>query len=81
VFASTWNVGGIVPSDDLDLEDWLDSRDNFYDIYALGYPVQFDPLSYKLLMRCFCFSWIRFVQMVIQVPGDSATQCKKCAWP
>ncbi|GJN34080.1 hypothetical protein PR202_gb22718 [Eleusine coracana subsp. coracana] len=37
VFASTWNVGGIMPSDDLDLDDWLDTRDNFYDIYVIGF--------------------------------------------
>jgi hypothetical protein len=38
VFASTWNVGGVTPSDGLDLEDWLDTRANAYDIYVLGYP-------------------------------------------
>ncbi|KAK3133264.1 hypothetical protein QOZ80_6AG0534400 [Eleusine coracana subsp. coracana] len=37
VFASTWNVGGIMPSDDLDLDDWLDTKDNFYDIYVIGF--------------------------------------------
>ncbi|KAG0543612.1 hypothetical protein BDA96_02G204100 [Sorghum bicolor] len=37
VFASTWNVGGITPSDGLDLEDWLDTRANAYDIYVLGF--------------------------------------------
>ncbi|KAG8056656.1 hypothetical protein GUJ93_ZPchr0002g25608 [Zizania palustris] len=37
VFASTWNVGGMAPSSDLDLEDWLDSRANSYDIYVLGF--------------------------------------------
>ncbi|CAN6166859.1 unnamed protein product [Urochloa humidicola] len=37
VFASTWNVGGIAPSDDLDLEDWLDTRANTCDIYVLGF--------------------------------------------
>lgn len=38
MFASTWNVGGVTPSDGLDLEDWLDTRANAYDIYVLGYP-------------------------------------------
>ncbi|KAG8049676.1 hypothetical protein GUJ93_ZPchr0009g961 [Zizania palustris] len=37
VFSSTWNVGGMAPSNDLDLEDWLDSRANSYDIYVLGF--------------------------------------------
>ncbi|KAM0913551.1 hypothetical protein ACQ4PT_012081 [Festuca glaucescens] len=38
VFASTWNVGGVAPPDDLDLEDWLDTKAcNSYDIYVLGF--------------------------------------------
>jgi phosphatidylinositol-bisphosphatase len=37
VFSSTWNVGGVVPPEDLDLEDWLDIKAcNSYDIYVLG---------------------------------------------
>lgn len=41
VFVSTWNVGGVVPSDDLNLEDWLDTENNSYDIYVLGYFYKF----------------------------------------
>ncbi|KAF8683479.1 hypothetical protein HU200_044386 [Digitaria exilis] len=38
LFASTWNVGGVAPPDDLDLSDWLDDvRDGPYDIYVLGF--------------------------------------------
>ena len=37
LFASTWNVGGVAPPDDLDLSDWLDTRNGTYDIYVLGY--------------------------------------------
>ncbi|KAM0905935.1 hypothetical protein ACQ4PT_016960 [Festuca glaucescens] len=38
VFTSTWNVGGVAPPDDLDLEDWLDAKAcNSYDIYILGF--------------------------------------------
>lgn len=36
VFAGTWNVGGLAPPDDLDLEDWLDTKNDSYDIYVLG---------------------------------------------
>uniref|UniRef100_A0A1D1Z9Z3 Type I inositol 1,4,5-trisphosphate 5-phosphatase CVP2 n=1 Tax=Anthurium amnicola TaxID=1678845 RepID=A0A1D1Z9Z3_9ARAE len=36
VFVSTWNVGGVVPEDDLVLEEWLDTE-NTYDIYVLGF--------------------------------------------
>ena len=31
----TWNVGGKLPSEDLDIDDWLDI-DNPADIYVLG---------------------------------------------
>lgn len=37
VFAGTWNVGGVAPPDDLDLEDWLDTKAKSYDIYVLGF--------------------------------------------
>ncbi|PKU79228.1 Type I inositol 1,4,5-trisphosphate 5-phosphatase CVP2 [Dendrobium catenatum] len=46
LFASTWNVAGIPPSDNLDLEDWLDTRDNSYDIYVLGFQ-EVVPLNAK----------------------------------
>ncbi|KAF0899277.1 hypothetical protein E2562_015928 [Oryza meyeriana var. granulata] len=36
VFAGTWNVAGVTPPDDLNLEDWLDAKANSYDIYVLG---------------------------------------------
>jgi len=37
LFASTWNVGGVAPPDDLDLSDWLDTRVGPYDVYVLGF--------------------------------------------
>ncbi|MQL75716.1 hypothetical protein Taro_008091 [Colocasia esculenta] len=36
IFVSTWNVGGVLPEDDIDLADWLDIE-NAYDIYVLGF--------------------------------------------
>ncbi|CAM0951252.1 unnamed protein product [Alopecurus aequalis] len=60
VFASTWNVGGIVPSDDLNLEDWLDTRANSYDIYVLGFQ-EIVPLSAINVLgpnkRCISTKW------------------------
>ncbi|CAL9167176.1 unnamed protein product [Musa hybrid cultivar] len=44
MFVSTWNVGGIPPTDDLDLEDWLDTGKSSYDIYVLGFQ-EIVPLS------------------------------------
>ncbi|URE20077.1 type I inositol-1,4,5-trisphosphate 5-phosphatase [Musa troglodytarum] len=47
LFASTWNVGGMAPpSDDLNLEDWLHTRNESYDIYVLGFQ-EIVPLSAK----------------------------------
>ncbi|TVU05821.1 hypothetical protein EJB05_49005 [Eragrostis curvula] len=37
VFAGTWNVGGVSPPDDLELEDLLDTKADSYDIYVLGF--------------------------------------------
>ncbi|KAA8532415.1 hypothetical protein F0562_032447 [Nyssa sinensis] len=37
VFVSTWNVGGVAPTDDLDMEDLLDTYKNSCDIYVLGF--------------------------------------------
>ncbi|XP_008660352.1 type IV inositol polyphosphate 5-phosphatase 9 [Zea mays] len=42
LFASTWNVGGVAPPDELDLSDWLDGGggdddDGPYDMYVLGF--------------------------------------------
>ncbi|XP_047956563.1 type IV inositol polyphosphate 5-phosphatase 3 isoform X1 [Salvia hispanica] len=35
VCAATWNVGGRIPPDDIDLDDWLDI-DNPADVYVIG---------------------------------------------
>ncbi|KAG6485595.1 hypothetical protein ZIOFF_054158 [Zingiber officinale] len=37
LFVSTWNVGGLLPSDDAELEEWLDIKNGHYDIYILGF--------------------------------------------
>ncbi|KAL9271037.1 Type IV inositol polyphosphate 5-phosphatase 9-like protein [Drosera capensis] len=37
LFVSTWNVGGVVPPDDLNLEELLETKTNDCDIYVLGF--------------------------------------------
>ncbi|ESW30771.1 hypothetical protein PHAVU_002G181200 [Phaseolus vulgaris] len=37
VFVSTWNVGGIAPEDDLNIDDLLETCNNSCDIYILGF--------------------------------------------
>lgn len=46
VLVSTWNVGGFQPSDDLDLEDLLQTKQTCYDIYVLGFQ-EIVPLNAK----------------------------------
>lgn len=46
LFTSTWNVAGIPPPDNLNLEDLLDTGNNFYDIYVLGFQ-EVVPLNAK----------------------------------
>lgn len=37
IFVSTWNVGGIAPDDDLDIDELLETSGETCDIYVLGY--------------------------------------------
>ncbi|XP_028805504.1 type IV inositol polyphosphate 5-phosphatase 9-like [Neltuma alba] len=37
IFVGSWNVGGIAPPKNLDMEDWLDTQNNSADIYVLGF--------------------------------------------
>ncbi|KAG4391186.1 hypothetical protein GLYMA_05G138100v4 [Glycine max] len=37
VFVSTWNVGGIAPDEDLNIDDLFETFNNSCDIYILGY--------------------------------------------
>jgi len=36
ICVGTWNVGGKLPHDDLDIDDWIDTDDPA-DIYVFGY--------------------------------------------
>jgi hypothetical protein len=72
LFASTWNVGGVAPPDDLDLSDWLDTRNGTYDIYVLGYEAPRTESScifaaYHIRMVCLQMAWTnacRFQEVV-----------------
>ncbi|XP_020573642.1 type IV inositol polyphosphate 5-phosphatase 9-like isoform X2 [Phalaenopsis equestris] len=49
VLVSTWNVGGLQPSEDFDLEDLLQTEKSYYDIYVLGFQ-EIVPLTAKNIM-------------------------------
>lgn len=57
----TWNVAGIAPSDDLDLDQWLCTQEPA-DLYVLGYvPLQnmknvsFDLDKHKMIFNAVLF--------------------------
>ncbi|GJS89441.1 type IV inositol polyphosphate 5-phosphatase 9 [Tanacetum coccineum] len=37
IFVTTWNVGGVNPTDDLNIDDLLDTHDTCCDIYVIGF--------------------------------------------
>ncbi|GAV58125.1 Exo_endo_phos domain-containing protein [Cephalotus follicularis] len=37
IFVGTWNVGGVAPNEETDIEDWLDTCGTPCDIYVLGF--------------------------------------------
>ncbi|WJX68035.1 phosphoinositide 5-phosphatase [Trifolium repens] len=37
IFVGSWNIGGIAPPQNLDIEDWLDIQNDSADIYVLGF--------------------------------------------
>ncbi|WJX71981.1 phosphoinositide 5-phosphatase [Trifolium repens] len=37
IFFGSWNIGGIAPPQNLDIEDWLDIQNDSADIYVLGF--------------------------------------------
>ncbi|KAL5079413.1 hypothetical protein RYX36_007834 [Vicia faba] len=37
IFVGSWNIGGIAPPQNLNIEDWLDTHNDYADIYVLGF--------------------------------------------
>jgi hypothetical protein len=63
VFAGTWNVGGVVPPDDLDLKDWLDTTAGSCDIYVLGYFLIADPFDSEQCCRQVVLVAVQFMML------------------
>lgn len=49
IFCGTWNVGGVLPQDDINLEDWLETKHCVYDIYVIGFQ-EVVPLNAKSIL-------------------------------
>ncbi|KAM7487819.1 hypothetical protein LguiB_025303 [Lonicera macranthoides] len=60
IFASTWNVGGVAPADDLDVDELLDTCNTPCDIYVLGFQ-EVVPLRAANVLGSdkskICFKW------------------------
>lgn len=65
VFVSTWNVGGMDPPEDLDMEEWLDTCKNPCDIYVFGFQ-EVVPLKVANLLgadnRRVSMKWISLIR-------------------
>uniref|UniRef100_A0A0E0KB20 Inositol polyphosphate-related phosphatase domain-containing protein n=1 Tax=Oryza punctata TaxID=4537 RepID=A0A0E0KB20_ORYPU len=78
LFASTWNVGGVAPPDDLDLSDWLDTRNAAYDIYVLGFQ-EVVPLSARNVLgadkKRVGMRWNELVRAALNRSAAAAPSC------
>ncbi|KAJ6373743.1 hypothetical protein OIU78_029432 [Salix suchowensis] len=61
IFVGSWNVGGVAPPDDLNMEDWLCTHTDPADIYVLGFqevvPLNAGNIVLGLENRKICCRW------------------------
>jgi hypothetical protein len=51
IVVGSWNVAGMLPPDDIDLQEWLDTTQPA-DIYVIGWVV-FNIFGHSVLIACF----------------------------
>jgi len=51
IVVGSWNVAGMLPPDDIDLQEWLDTTQPA-DIYVIGWVV-FNIFGHSVLLACF----------------------------
>ncbi|XP_022954332.1 type IV inositol polyphosphate 5-phosphatase 9-like isoform X1 [Cucurbita moschata] len=75
VFVSTWNVGGVAPNQDLDMEDWVDSS---CDIYVFGFQ-EVVPLKASNVFgsenREICGGWNRVMRECLKKKVKQNFEC------
>ncbi|KAH7656588.1 DNase I-like protein [Dioscorea alata] len=80
VFVSTWNVGGVPPTDNLELEDWLDTKNNAYDIYVLGFQ-EIVPLSAKNVLGAekskVAMKWNSLIRATLNKSLSNSQRCEE----
>ncbi|KAK1309308.1 Type I inositol 1,4,5-trisphosphate 5-phosphatase CVP2 [Acorus calamus] len=68
VFVNTWNVGGVTPVDDLNMEDLLDTDIDSCDIYVFGFQ-EIVPLSAKNILgpekTSVCNKWNTLIESAL----------------
>ncbi|CAN6313461.1 unnamed protein product [Urochloa humidicola] len=76
LFASTWNVGGVAPPEDLDLSEWLDAGDGPYDMYVLGFQ-EVVPLRPRNVLGAdktrVGMRWIELIRAALNRSGAAAS--------
>ncbi|GAB2279929.1 hypothetical protein Dimus_014564 [Dionaea muscipula] len=73
LFVSTWNVGGVVPPDNLNMEELLDPRNTDCDIYVLGFQ-EVVPLRASNVLgpenRKICMKWNGLIKRALNRKYD-----------
>ncbi|OWM62668.1 hypothetical protein CDL15_Pgr019962 [Punica granatum] len=76
IFVSSWNVGGVAPPEDLDLEDWLNLRKSPADIYVFGFQ-EIVPLSAGNVLGSenskISLKWNRIIKAALHKPRPLPT--------
>ncbi|CAL4938458.1 unnamed protein product [Urochloa decumbens] len=82
LFASTWNVGGVPPPDDLDLSEWLDAGDGPYDMYVLGFQ-EVVPLRARNVLGAdktrVGMRWIELIRSALNRPAAAGSAAAAAA--
>ncbi|BAU02649.1 hypothetical protein VIGAN_11220600 [Vigna angularis var. angularis] len=87
IFVGSWNIGGITPPKNLDMEDWLDTGNNSADIYVLGFQ-EIVPLNAANVLgpqnRKVCTKWNSLIGAALNnrtptkvVEGDKIAESQK----
>ncbi|KAL9252861.1 Type IV inositol polyphosphate 5-phosphatase 9-like protein [Drosera capensis] len=73
LFVSTWNVGGVVPPDGLNLEELLETKTNDCDIYVLGFQ-EIVPLRASNVLGSentkICMKWNGLIQRALNQKAE-----------
>ncbi|KAM3322480.1 type IV inositol polyphosphate 5-phosphatase 9 [Capsicum chacoense] len=74
LFVSSWNVGGIAPPNDLNMEDLIDTKNGLADIYVFGFQ-EIVPLSAGSVIvpenTTICMQWNSLIRKALNKIADN----------